>query len=105
MLLSEGSVWTRIGAPFFIIGVFFTLFLYAPLALAFQLALRRLGVGNRVLNSLVPATLFAAEAGWVIGSWSNPLPSISIIWTTFVVGVILVFVVNMLMFRGAGASE
>jgi hypothetical protein len=105
IILSEGSVWTRIGGPFFIMGVFFILFLYAPIASAFQLALRKFGVKNPVINSVVPATLFAAEAGWVIGSWSNPLPSIGIIWTTFVAGVFLVLIVNILMFRRAGASD
>lgn len=105
IVLSEGSVWTRIGGPFFIMGVFFTLFLYAPLASVFQLAIMKCGIRSPVLNSLVAATLFAAEAGWVIGSWSSPLPSIGIIWTTFGVGVFLVLTVNILMFRRAGASD
>lgn len=100
VVLHEDPILDRIIAPFFVIGVFFVLFLYAPASFLLQFLSEKFITRNSIVTALVPSVTFAAISSWVVLTWSNPLPSVGLIWAAIGVSVLSVFVINVSMLRG-----
>jgi hypothetical protein len=87
------SVASALAAPFLIL-VFFILFLYGPLALGVQYGAVRLGLTSKLALSIFPTLICLADGSWVIGSWSNPIRNIGVVWSAMFAMTFVIFIVN-----------
>jgi hypothetical protein len=87
------SFISALAAPF-LIFVFFSVFLYCPLAFGIQYGAVRLGLRSRVALSILPTLICLADGSWVIGSWSNPIRNIGLLWSAMFAMTLAVFIVN-----------
>lgn len=87
------SFTSALAAPF-LIFVFFSVFLYCPLAFGVQYAAVRLGLKPKVALAILPTLICLADGSWVIASWSNPIQNISLLWFAMFAMTLAVFVVN-----------
>jgi len=87
------SLAFALGAPF-LISVFFSIFLYGPLAFGVQYGAIRLGLRSKGALSILPTLICLADGSWVIGSWSNPIPNIALVWSAMFTMTLTIFMVN-----------
>ena len=87
------SVSSALAAPFLVL-VFFTLFLYGPLALIVQYVAVRLGLSSKLALSIFPTLICLAVGSWIIWSWSNPIQNIALIWSAMFAMTLAIFIVN-----------
>ena len=99
MLISNAGFLERLFGPFFLVAVFFTIFLYAPIVIALQFAMIKMKVEGALPLSASAVVVYIADAGWIVGTWSNPLPGGNLKWGALALGAVAIFAGNMLTFK------